>query len=307
MRLDPIAFPWLLGGLALVMGCGRATNSADETFELERVAAVDIAERLDRYATVRLTPDLTDLSAADRDVVRLLIEAVQPMDSVFWKEALGEEARRELRESIDDPALWRYVEINYGPWDRLAGNEPFVRDAGPKPAGAAFYPPDMTDEEFEAAADPAPSLRSLYTLVRRSAEGLVAVPYHEAFQAEHLASARKLEEAAVRTSDPGLRRYLELRAEALRTDEYQASDVAWLDMKDNTVDVVIGPIETYEDARFGTKAAHEGFVLVKDRDWSDRLQRFASLLPELHSCPSFSVDCRCRTNSSVRRPGRTRT
>jgi Peptidase family M49 len=281
MRRYPDVIPGLLIALALIMGCTKETDSTDTTTRTDSLATVDIATRLDRYATVRLTADLTRLSATDRELVRLLIEAVEPMDSVFWKEALGEGAKRDLRESIDDPTLWRYVEVNYGPWDRLAGNEPFVRDVSPKPAGAAFYPPDMTDEEFETAAARDPTLRSLYTLVRRGADGLVAVPYHEAFATEHLASARKLEEAASRAGDPGLRRYLELRADALRTDRYQASDLAWLDMKDNAVDVVIGPIETYEDARFGIKAAHEGFVLVKDQDWSQRLQRFASLLPEL--------------------------
>jgi len=273
-RHTPSGSVGLLVAMTLVASCSRDPGT-------EHLATVDITERLDRYATVRLTADLSQLSAEDREVVRLLIEAVEPMDSVFWDEAFGETEKLALREAVDDPALWRYVEINYGPWDRLAGNEPFVRDMGSKPEGAAFYPPDMTDAEFEAAAGLDPTLRSLYTLVRRTKNGLVAVPYHEAFREEHLAAAGKLEEAAVRAGDPGLRRYLQLRAEALRTDEYQASDLAWLDMKDNVVDVVVGPIETYEDARFGAKAAHEGFVLIKDLEWSQRLQRFAALLPEL--------------------------
>jgi hypothetical protein len=140
----------------------------------------------------------------------------------------------------------------------------------------------MSDEEFEAAAADQPELRDLYTLVRRDdAGGLTAVPYHEAFAREHEVAASHLEAAAAAATDPGLVRYLELRARALRDDDYQPSDLAWLDMKDNAVDVVIGPIETYEDQRYGLKAAHEGFVLIKDLEWSDRLQRFAALLPEL--------------------------
>jgi hypothetical protein len=267
----------------LTTACAGPDDSGDAaTGGSESLATVDIQARLAQYATFRLTADLSHLSDADRQVVRLLIEAVRPMDSVFWKEALGEDRRAELRARITEPDLWRYVEINYGPWDRLGGNEPFVAGVGAKPDGANQYPADVTVEEFEAAAAADPSLRSLYTVVRRGQDGgLVAVPYHEAYREEHELAAQKLEAAAELASDPGLRHYLELRAAALRTDEYQASDMAWLDMKDNPIDVVIGPIETYEDGLMGLKAGHEGYVLIKDMAWSERLQRFAALLPGL--------------------------
>ncbi len=238
-------------------------------------------DRVEQYATVRLTADLSHLNDADREVVRHLLMAVEPMDSVFWHEAWGDRAEI-LARAGDDAWLRRYIEINYGPWDRLAADEPFVEGIGPKPAGANFYPTDMTDEEFASAAAADPTLRSLYTLVRRGGDGgLTAVPYHLAFSGAHETAARHLEAAAGVAEDAGLAQYLRLRADALRTDEYQASDMAWLDMKDNAVDVVIGPIETYEDQRYGLKAAHEGFVLIKDLEWSARLQRFASLLPAL--------------------------
>jgi hypothetical protein len=144
----------------------------------------------------------------------------------------------------------------------------------------------MTTEEFEAAVEAAPdggdALKSLYTVVRRDEEGnLVSVPYSEAFAEPHNRAAMRLEAAAELAEDPGLKRYLTLRAEALLTDEYQASDFAWMEMKDNGIDVVIGPIETYEDQLFGYKASHEAFVLVKDREWSDRLARYADFLPTL--------------------------
>ncbi len=121
-------------------------------------------------------------------------------------------------------------------------------------------------------------------MVRRdSAGGLVAIPYHQVF-AEHVApAAAKIRQAAALAEDPGLRRYLELRARALETDDYQPSDLAWLDMKDNTIEVVIGPIETYEDQLFGNKAANEAFVLIKDKEWSGRLARYAAMLPGLQS------------------------
>jgi hypothetical protein len=276
MKTSPASFIAL--GL-LVSGCagGDADPPTADTMD------PDLGAKVDQYATVRLTADLSTLGDADRQVVRHLLRAVEPMDSVFWQQAYGEPgAARALAGT--DADLLRYIEINYGPWDRLAGDTPFVEGVGPKPAGANFYPAEMTDAEFEAAAAADPALRSLYTMVERDADGgLVAVPYHERFAAEHAAAVAHLRAAAEAATEPGLKRYLELRAEALLTDEYRASDMAWLDMKDNAVDVVIGPIETYEDQRYGLKAAHEGFVLIKDMAWSDRLQRFAALLPGLQA------------------------
>jgi hypothetical protein len=157
---------------------------------------------------------------------------------------------------------------------------------GPRPDGAAFYPSDMTKEELEAAAKASPaageSLRSLYTLVRRdSSGGLTAVPYHVAFAEPSRRAAARLREAATLADDKGLKRYLELRARALETGEYRPSDLAWMEMKSNGVDIVIGPIETYDDALFGYKAAHEAYVLIKDREWSRRLARYVKLLPAL--------------------------
>ncbi len=243
-----------------------------------------VQELLDQYTTVRLSADLSALSDADRAVVRHLLDAMDAMDDVYWQQAYGD--RDALLDNVDGEATRRLVEINYGPWDRLGGDAPFIQGVGAKPAGANLYPADMTEEEFEAAAAAAPdggeALRSLYTLVRRTGDGtLTAVPYHEAFAEQHAVAAEALRRASEAAEEPGLKRYLSLRADALLTDEYQASDMAWLDMKDNIVEVVIGPIETYEDLLFGYKAAHEAYILIKDQAWSERLSRFASLLPEL--------------------------
>ena len=243
-----------------------------------------IEKKLAQYTTVRLTTDLSKLSENERRMIPLLIDAARSMDAIFWRQAYGN--RDSLLRSITDPAVQRYVEINYGPWDRLAENAPFVEGVGPKPAGAGFYPTDMTKDEFEAAAKKSPAagkaLRSQYTVVRRdSARGLVAVPYREAFADRIAPAVAKLREAARLAEDPGLRRYLELRAKALETDDYQASDLAWLDMKNNTIEVVIGPIENYEDQLFGYKTSQEAFVLVKDKEWSARLTRYAAMLPSL--------------------------
>jgi hypothetical protein len=233
---------------------------------------------------VRLTADLGAMSEPERRMIPLLIQAAQEMDTIFWQQVYP--GRDSLLGTVSDSATRAFVRLNYGPWDRLDGNEPFVPGVGPRPDGAAFYPSDMTKEEFEAAAKASPatgaSLRSLYTLVRRDSSGrLAAVPYHEAFAEPSRRAAAKLRQAATLADDEGLKRYLELRARALETDDYQPSDLAWMDMKSNGVDVVIGPIETYDDALFGYKAAHEAYVLIKDRKWSERLARYAKLLPAL--------------------------
>jgi hypothetical protein len=217
-------------------------------------------------------------------MIPLLIQAAQEMDSIFWREVYP--SRDSLLLTVPDSATRAYVDLNYGPWDRLDGNQPFVPGVGPRPPGAAFYPGDIGKPEFEAAGKASPAageaLRSHYTLVRRdSSGGLEAVPYHQAFAEPSRRAAAKLREAAALADDKGLKRYLELRARALETDEYRPSDLAWLDMKTNGVDIVIGPIETYEDVLFGYKAAHTAYVLIKDREWSDRLARYAKLLPAL--------------------------
>ena len=242
----------------------------------------DSADRLSQYATFRLTADLGSLTESERQMIPLLIEAAEAMDEIFWQQAWGDPDS--LLESIDDPALRKLVEINYGPWDRLNGDVPLLPGVGEKPLGAGFYPADATREEMEEAfetASDADALRSLYTIVGRNEVGFVPIPYHEAFAEPTQRAASKLREAAGLAEDPGLRKYLELRAEALLTDDYRESDLAWMDMKTNTIEVVIGPIETYEDLLLGAKAAHEAYVLIKDKEWSQRLSRYAALLPGL--------------------------
>lgn len=239
--------------------------------------------KLARYTSVRLTTDLP-LSDRERRMIPLLIQAAQEMDAIFRMQGYGN--LDSLLASIPDPRVRRYTEINYGPWDRLAGNAPFIPGTGPKPDGANAYPADMTRQEFEAQAAAggarADSLRSLYTLVRRGPGGqITTVPYHVAFAPQLRRAADRLRQAAALADDAGLRRYLELRADALLTDQYQPSDMAWLDMKTNPLDIVIGPIETYEDALYGYKASYEAYVLIKDPEWSRRLSRYAALLPGL--------------------------
>lgn len=238
----------------------------------------DIAAKVASYAEVALDADLSHLAEGDRKAIVLLLQAGEIMDALFWKQAYGD--RDGLLSTIDDPATRRFVEINYGPWDRLDGDKPFVDGVGPRPPGARFYPADMTKAEFDAAD--LPGKDSLYTLVSRDEGGaLVVVPYHEEYKAELEQVADLLRQAAAVATDAGFSDYLRLRADALVSGEYRASDMAWMDMKTSPIDVVIGPIESYQDALYGTKAAFEAFVLVKDVAWSERLARFAQHLPAL--------------------------
>jgi hypothetical protein len=273
----------LAGTVALLSACSPADSGTDTAAGGDDTAS-GMQARLAKYTPVRLTTDLSVLSEQERQMIPLLIDAAKEMDAVFWQQAYGN--RDQLMGQVEDPDVRRFIEINYGPWDRLAGNEPFVPGVGPKPPGANFYPADIAKEEFEQAVAGggarADSLRSLYTLVRRDSSGaLTPVPYHVAFAAQVERAAAKLRDAAALAQDPGLQRYLELRARALETDEFQESDLAWMDMKNNTIEVVIGPIENYEDQLFGYKAANETYVLVKDQEWSQRLARYATMLPAL--------------------------
>ncbi|MGH7638901.1 MAG: dipeptidyl-peptidase 3 family protein [Gemmatimonadaceae bacterium] len=245
---------------------------------------VDVAARVASYKTIKLAPDLSTLTANERRMIPILIDAARAMDEVYWIQTYGD--KNALLQSISDPAARTFALINYGPWDRLDGNRPFLPGVGPRPAGANFYPIDMTKEQFEAEVAKggvrADSLKSLYTMIRRDMYGaLRAIPYSRFFAAQHERAANRLEAAATLADDAGLRNYLTLRARALRTDDYQPSDMAWMDMKTNTIEFVVGPIETYDDELFGYKAANEAFVLIKDKDWSARLARYASQLPDL--------------------------
>ena len=240
-----------------------------------------LLEKLAQYTTVRLEADLSALSDSTRRMIPHLIAAARAMDGVFWQQAYGD--RDSLLAGLSEPAR-RYAQINVGPWDRLDGNAPFLPGVGPKPAGSNLYPHDLTKEELLRQADlyPDRDLTGLYTLVRRTERGgLEGVPYHVAFAEAHGRAAAHLRRAAALSQDSAFARYLRLRADALETDDYRASDLAWLDVRDNPLDLVIGPIETYEDGLGGYKASHEAYVLVKDPEWSARLQRYAALLPAL--------------------------
>jgi hypothetical protein len=246
--------------------------------EFEALPGIDMKQKLDEFASFRLTANLDHLTAKEKEMLPFLFQAADIMNELYWKQAIG--YRDDFLNRIQGEDARAFAKIHYGPWNRLDGNAPFLTNVGAKPAGANFYPEDMTKEEFEALADN--DKTSLYTLIRRDDGGnLHTVWFHEAYKSEIERTAALLRKAANLAEDAGMKKYLTLRADALLTDDYYQSDLAWMDMKNSNIDLVIGPIENYEDQLFGYKAAYEAFVLIKDPEWSTRLQKFAAMLPEL--------------------------
>ena len=277
----------LLVALFLVSACSKSSAPPSEPGPSAEAPDTPVANestallpaRPDVYAPFTLVSDIDGLTDNQRQMLVLLIEASQIMDDLFWRQAYGDDFQEWLA-SIGVDEERRFAELNYGPWDRLNDEAPFMEGVGEKPLGARFYPEDMTKEEFEAAE--LPGKDGLYTFVRRDEDGELTVePFHVAFAEELQAAAALLRQAADLAEHEGFANYLRLRADALVTDEYQESDFAWMDVKSNPIELVIGAIETYEDRLFGYKAAYESYVLIKDQAWSERLAKFAGFLPEL--------------------------
>jgi hypothetical protein len=282
---------WTVVAALLVTSCG---SEAPPEVELEAQTAAE--PRPEIYAEFTLTADLSYLSDEQREMLGLLIDAAEIMDGLFWRQAYGDDYKQ-LLENVGVGDAGRFAEINYGPWDRLDDNRPFIEGAGPKPLGANFYPADMTKEEFESAY--LPGKMGLYSLVRRDENGdLTLVPYHVAYATELKAAADLLRQAAGLADSQDFANYLKLRAAALISDEFQMSDLYWMDVKENEIDIVIGPIETYEDRLFGYRAAYEAFVLIKDMEWSAELARFATFLPELQEGLPVPDDYKLETPGS---------
>lgn len=263
---------------AVLMACSPTTGSQEADSLAVDKARRDARVRPEIYVPVRLTADLGALDPGDTKMLPLLIEAAQIMDTLFWYQAWGAPDSIPLKHPT--PELRAFFRMNYGPWDRMAADAPFVDGVGQRPKGARFYPEDMSVEEFEAWDDP--GKKGLYTMIGRNADGkLVSIPYNKYFSQRVKRAADLLDQAAQWAQDPGWATYLAERAAALRTDQYRASDLAWMEMRNNDLDLIIGPIETYEDQLFGYKASYEAYVLLKDKEWTARLEHFAKLLPGL--------------------------
>ena len=267
-----------LASSLLFAGCSEP-QSPQSTTQTTAPELLVNDSRLGIYHQVQLTADLSHLSDNQKQMLSKLIDASEIMDDLFWKQAFFGDKTAFLQQFTNEE-LKAFAAINYGPWDRLNGDAPFLSGYGEKAAGAEFYPQDMTKAEFAAAefADK----DGLYSVVERTENGdLTATPYSEKYKAELTKAAALLKEASELADNETFANYLKLRAEALLSDDYYASDMAWMDMKTNPIELVIGPIETYEDQLYGYRAAFESYVLIKDMAWSERLAKYAQFLPEL--------------------------
>ncbi len=252
---------------ALLLAAVSCKESAKSPFE----------RKVADYAVVTIeTPDLSGITDNGKEVLNLYRFAADEIDAIYWEQYFGDKA--ELLNGLEDPSQKLFAEINYGPWDRMNGQS-FVEGYANRLPGVGFYPADMTLEEFEAFDNP--DKNSPYTLIRRADDGTLAtVWYHDAYK-EHLAKvANYLTAAADITIKPSVKKYLLAKAEALQTDKYYESGLAWLDMDDSKMDLVIGPNEAADDQLLGLKRSYEAFVLLKNQQHTDELMQYASRVAE---------------------------
>ena len=258
---------------ALMMACNTGTKK-----ENKMEANPEMIKKANEFVPFALTTNFSVLTEKEKQILPLLLEASKLIDDLFWQQAFGN--KDSLLAGNWDEYTKKFLQINYGPWERLNDNKPFIAGVGEKPAGAQFYPVDMTKAEFDAWNDSTKT--SPYTVIRRNTDKqLVSVPYHQEYAEKVQKIADLISQAAALAEDPGFKNYLEKRAKALLTDNYYESDVAWMEMKNSSLDFVVGPIESYEDALYGYKTPYEAYILVKDIEWSKKLERFAALLPVL--------------------------
>lgn len=247
-----------------------------------------IGERIAQFVPTTLTFDEGLLGERDRQVLGKVVEAARLMDAIFLRQVSPRNpewlARLESSQAAEDRDLLHYFRIMYGPWDRLEEHRPFVGQEA-KPLGAGFYPPDLTNEEFEdwlvASREDEEAFRGFYTVITREGDGLSAVPYSRAYAEFLQPAAGLLEEAAEISDNPSLARFLFSRAEAFRTNDYFQSEMDWLDVEDSLIDVTFGPYEVYEDRLLGYKAAFEAFIGIRDPEASEQLETLIQYLREL--------------------------
>jgi hypothetical protein len=251
-------------------------------------AGYDLAAQRAKIARIPMSPNTAFLSAEEREVVNLLNQAAEQMSAIYLRQRSIENPtiRAEIARSAhpDKALLLDMFDLHFGPWDTLAENRPFYGGVA-QPVGAGFYPADLSKEDFERYLADNPgekaALTDPYTVVHRKDGRLVAVPYSVEYRQWLEPAARLLERAAARTGNASLRKFLNLRAKAFRTNDYYESELAWMDVSGTPIEVVIGPYEVYTDTLYGAKTAFEAFVTVQDPRESAALSRYKTLLPDM--------------------------
>jgi hypothetical protein len=252
---------------------------------------------LARFAPADVGADLTGLAKPERETLARLVEAARVMDALFlhqvWagNDALLQELAQKAampvgpRASRTAATRLHCFLLNKGPWDRLDGHRPFVPGTPAKPASANFYPAGATREEVETWMDglsgkAKEAAASFFTTIRRDGKSFTAVPYSLEYQGALARAGDLLRDAARLTHEPTLQAFLTARADAFISNDYYASDVAWMEL-DAAIEPTIGPYEVYEDEWFNLKAAFEAFITIRDEAESNKLQGFADHLQDL--------------------------
>ncbi len=255
-----------------------------------------------RFAPVTLHYDQSRLSPGDQQALAKLIEAARVMNLIFmdqlWQGDRALYAQLQKDSAPLGKARLHYFWLNKGPWSDLDGHTAFLPGVPQrKPMGANFYPEDMTKDQFETWAkslskEQREQAEGFFTVIRRDAgKRLTAVPYSHAYAADLHRAAGLLREAAGLTGNASLKKFLTLRADAFLSNDYYASDVAWMDL-DAPLDIAIGPYETYNDELFGYKAAFEAYITIRDERETGRLKMFANHLQEVEN--NLPMDARYR-------------
>lgn len=247
----------------------------------EPLKGYPIADKLKGYKSIQLTSDLSKLKEEEKSALIHLVQAAKHADNLFWMQCYGN--MDTVLSRTKDENLKKFLMLNYGPWDRLNDDAPFVSGIGTKPKGVNFYPKDLTKEEYEQKNHG--NITDPYSVVVRNPMGdLEDRPYFMAYGEEVALMAEELRKAAMdlgHDKHPDLYDYLMMRSEALMMNGYQASDIAWLKVKNETLDIIIGPIENYEDKLLGAKTSFESYVLIRDKEWGAKLDKYLKFLPDL--------------------------
>ena len=264
--------------LLVTFACLACAGCKKKAAEAPQQSVSPCKAMVEEYAWFDLTSDLVaGLSENEKQLIPIFVRISEIMDDLFWKQTFGDKS---LLDTISDEYAKEFAMIQYGPWNRLDANKPFVSGYGEKRLGCCYYPDDITAEEYEAFENA--DKGSLYTVLRRDDEGkLKSVWYHEEYAAEIQEVCRLLDSAAQLAEDPGMKKYLTERKKAFETDDYLASDLAWMDMKNGRLDFVVGPIENYDDNLNNAKASYEAFIVLKDVERSKELAKFVGMLPGL--------------------------
>jgi len=299
MTIPGSVVPLLIFSLTMVSGSAQKISKPQTTRVMTGSAAKgaasagmqvapDLDQRLARFRRVRMPFQSAGLNAREQKLVNKLVDASRYLDEIFWRqidpEALTLYQSLAGSKSPRDQKLRRYLWINASRFDLLDQNKPFVGTAS-MPPGRDFYPQGLTREQIEQYVKDHPEKKAeIYsptTLVRWHGDQLEGLPYHIAYRSFLEPAARDLREAATLSADPAFANFLRLRADALLSDDYLKSDLAWLDLKDPKFDIIFAPYETYEDGLLGVKASYSAAVLIRNPQESQKLALFQKYVADI--------------------------